>query len=241
MKEQTYTIQDSDAGDIIVKHKSGLKNFSIRLRPFDKVRVSAPSRATREQVLEVISRKKPWILKKQKENETIAQKGCQLGIDSTIKTMHHQISIQKASVNTIRLTGNIPHFTIEIPEQIELEDPEVRRSVERLLAKILRYEAGQYLPERMIELAAKYNFKFSKLSLRNNKTNWGSCSSKGSISLNVQLMRLPTKMIDYVILHELCHTVHLNHGAAFKNLLFSILPEAPIIEKEMKNYRTQIY
>ncbi|MFO7865048.1 MAG: SprT family zinc-dependent metalloprotease [Salinivirgaceae bacterium] len=241
MREQIYTIQDNDAGDIVVEHKRGIKNYNIRLKPFEPVHISAPARASREQVLEIINKKKSWILKKQKENDIITQKRKTLGLNNTIKTMHHQISIQKASINSVRLTGNIPNFIIEIPEHLETEDPEVQSGMKRVLDMVLKYEANQHLPERVFELAHKHKFKFTKLSFRNNKTNWGSCSSKGRISLNIQLMRLPTEMIDYVILHELCHTVHLNHGPAFKNLLYSILPEAPQIEQKMKKYRTQIH
>ncbi|MFA6770634.1 MAG: YgjP-like metallopeptidase domain-containing protein [Bacteroidales bacterium] len=86
----------------------------------------------------------------------------------------------------------------------------------------IRRSAAEYLPERAQLLATKYGFKYNKLSLKNNKSNWGSCSSKNNINLNIHLMRLPSELCDYVILHELAHLKHRNHGKEFHNYLNSL-------------------
>jgi predicted metal-dependent hydrolase len=74
----------------------------------------------------------------------------------------------------------------------------------------------------MVSLAEKTGLQYHKMSIRNNKTNWGSCSSGKHISLNLNLMKLPDHLIDYVILHELAHTKIRNHGPAFWKLLDEI-------------------
>ncbi len=83
----------------------------------------------------------------------------------------------------------------------------------------LRRKAKEYLPERIAQIAAKTNLKYNKVSLRAARTRWGSCSSKNNISLSIYLMALPEHLIDFVILHELCHTVHHNHSAKFHTLM----------------------
>ena len=74
----------------------------------------------------------------------------------------------------------------------------------------------------MRELAKIYGFKYAKASIRNQKTKWGSCSAKNNISLNINLVRLPDELRDYVILHELVHTRHKNHSNRFWETLDTV-------------------
>ena len=83
------------------------------------------------------------------------------------------------------------------------------------LLPINKKEAKTVLTERLNFLAQKYKFSYNRLYIRNQKTRWGSCSSKNNISLNMNLIRLPQKLQDYVILHELVHTRHKNHSKKF--------------------------
>ena len=83
----------------------------------------------------------------------------------------------------------------------------------------LRTQAKSCLPVRLGELAARYGFSYNKVTIKHNLTNWGSCSRKDNINLNLHLMRLPAPLRDYVILHELCHLRHHDHGEAFHLLL----------------------
>ena len=83
----------------------------------------------------------------------------------------------------------------------------------------LRKKAKSELPPRLAELAARYGFVYNKVTIKNNATNWGSCSTKGNINLNLKLMTLPTALQDYVLLHELAHLRHPDHGQAFHLLL----------------------
>jgi predicted metal-dependent hydrolase len=81
--------------------------------------------------------------------------------------------------------------------------------------KIMKKRAAAYLPYRLAFLAQKHGFTYTlgKLGLR--RTRWGSCTSKKVISLNIALVALPEYLVDYVLIHELCHTRHLNHSRFF--------------------------
>ena len=83
----------------------------------------------------------------------------------------------------------------------------------------LRKKAQSLLPARLASLAESHGFKYTNVKIRKNKTRWGSCSSKGTINLSIYLMLLPDHLIEYVLLHELCHTVQMNHSPAFWALL----------------------
>lgn len=89
----------------------------------------------------------------------------------------------------------------------------------------MRRQAKAQLPGRLAELAARYGFTYNRVAIKHNATNWGSCSSKGNINLNLNIVRLPKVLQDYVLLHELCHLRHQDHGHAFHLLLEHVLTD----------------
>jgi hypothetical protein len=103
----------------------------------------------------------------------------------------------------------------------------------------LRREAKAYLPRRVNELAYMYGFNFKGLKIQSSKTRWGSCSGTNNINLSLYLMRVPEHLQDYVILHELCHTVHHNHSHEFWALLDKVSNgKALALRKELRGYTT---
>ena len=101
----------------------------------------------------------------------------------------------------------------------------------------LRKTAKEVLPARLHELAARYSFEYNSVRIKHNSSNWGSCSRKGNINLNLNLVRLPDELRDYVILHELCHLRHPNHGLQFHALLESLCPDHLAKQKALRCYR----
>lgn len=85
--------------------------------------------------------------------------------------------------------------------------------------EMMRAEARETLPVRLSELAQKYGFTYNRVAIKHNKTNWGSCSVRSNINLNLNIVRLPYVLRDYILLHELCHLRHQDHGHAFHLLL----------------------
>jgi predicted metal-dependent hydrolase len=83
----------------------------------------------------------------------------------------------------------------------------------------LRAEAKATLPVRVAELATRYGLKYGRVTIRAARTKWGSCTARGDISLSLYLMTLPEHLRDYIIIHELCHTVHHNHSPRFHSLV----------------------
>lgn len=101
----------------------------------------------------------------------------------------------------------------------------------------LRAQAKKELPPRLAELAAQHGFKYNKVFIKNNISNWGSCSSLGNINLNLRLVELPSELQDYVMLHELCHLRYLNHGREFHALLESVCPGHRALARQLRAHR----
>jgi len=118
-------------------------------------------------------------------------------------------------------------------KQYEREQEEA----ERTLPPIDRNEARKKIVKRLDELADKLGFKYNRVSIRNQKTRWGSCSTNNNISLNMKLSRLPEKLFDYVIIHELVHTKHKNHNRRFWSAMDMVLGDARALRSELNRYK----
>lgn len=93
------------------------------------------------------------------------------------------------------------------------------------LEKRYRDAAKDYIPKRVNYYHQFTGGTFQKITIRDQKTRWGSCSSKGTLSFSFRLMMAPPRVLDYVVVHELCHLTHMNHSKDFWNMVASILPD----------------
>lgn len=101
----------------------------------------------------------------------------------------------------------------------------------------LRHKAKDYLPQRLEELSRLTGLNYNKVTIRAARTKWGSCTAQNNISLSLYLMTLPSHLIDYVLIHELCHTIHHNHSPKFHALLDRLLGgREKIFAKELRQY-----
>lgn len=105
-----------------------------------------------------------------------------------------------------------------------------------LLEKWYRKKAREYYSLRLAELAAQHGFIYNRLFIRGSKTRWGTCSRKKDISLNWRLMKSPSFVIDYLILHELVHTVHFNHSQQYWQKVEKVCPDFREAKKWLKIY-----
>lgn len=117
-----------------------------------------------------------------------------------------------------------------------------RRRARRQLAETpevaeLRRQAKAFLPGRLAELAAQHGFSYNQVRIKHNVSNWGSCSVKKNINLNLNLMRLPAELQDYVMLHELCHLKYMNHGKEFHALLESVCPNHKELRRQLRDFK----
>ena len=199
-------VQFAQIGPVTFKRNRRSKNIKIRVKPDRSVHVSYPFYVSTSEASQFVVKSIGWITNQQQKIETKKSKI----EESTFNTKLHTINIFKGTENKTGINFN--------KIEIRLADFESERSekyLENVLVGIYRYEAKKILPPRINELALKHGFQYNKITIRNNKRNWGSCSSKNNISLNLQMMKLPDELIDYILLHELVHTKIKNHGPQF--------------------------
>lgn len=118
-----------------------------------------------------------------------------------------------------------------------LKNMELLLKKNKKLPLIIKKDAREILERRLAELAQLHNFQYNRVSIRNQQTRWGSCSSKDNISLNMKLLHLPEKLIDYILLHELVHTRVKNHSKDFWNELETIVPNARMMDNKLREYQ----
>lgn len=111
---------------------------------------------------------------------------------------------------------------------------------DRLYAWYRNY-AKQTLTPRVAELAALHGFSFQRVTIKDIRSKWGSCSSKQNINLNWRLIKAPVWVADYIILHELSHTVHMNHSAGFWALVAKVCPDYRRAEQWLKTYEQALF
>jgi len=104
------------------------------------------------------------------------------------------------------------------------------------LPKINKTQAKIFLTSQLKFLADKYSFTYNKVSVRNQKTRWGSCSGSNNINLNINLVRLPEELQDYVLLHELVHTKIKNHSRKFWNELDKYVANSKSVAKKLRRH-----
>ena len=149
---------------------------------------------------------------------------------------------------TVRVT--IPRWGSkrEAREFAEREQPWVERQRTRLVqtrvsvdeaedVRELRARAKRELPPRLLELAAQFGLRVSKVSVRNQKWRWGSCSPSGHICLNWRLVRMPDAVRDYVLVHELMHLKRMDHSPKFWKLVAQACPNYRELRQQLKRER----
>lgn len=176
--------------------------------------------------------------------------------DAAVREFIHakQAWVQRARARVAAQAQELAHPDEPVPSTLELRALDTRYRVERtdgrrarvdfrgsrvrvtgaaddaharaLLIAWLKRRARERLGERLRGLAERHRLEFERVSVRGQRTRWGSCSGRGTISLNYKLLFLPPALVDHVLLHELAHTRHLNHSDRFWNLLARLDPDA---------------
>lgn len=137
-----------------------------------------------------------------------------------------------SKLDKVRKPSQIAYLGENLSEQ-EIES--IKIGTADSYRKWLKSKAEIYLIERTKFLAKNFGFTVNRITLRFQKTRWGSCSFNKNISLNIMLMKLPIEIIDYVIIHELCHTIFMDHSKSFWGLVEKYSPNYKILRKQLKS------
>lgn len=136
---------------------------------------------------------------------------------------------------TSRVTGT--EVIVRLQHGEHIEDPGVQQRASAAAARALKREAERLLPPRLETLSQKHGLPYKSVGVKSLKRRWGSCDTHRNLVFNLYLMDLPWEYIDYVICHELTHTVHMNHGTEFWKLLTQLNPRAKDISRQLRNHQ----
>jgi predicted metal-dependent hydrolase len=239
MTGKVYHIKE--IGDVIFEKNNRAKTLRITVKPNSGVKVSIPRNISLTNAFRFVEEKTDWIRKSLEKVKSFEQNHTFFKPGVVFRTRDHQLEfiLQPDSALIAKVGKGLIRIFYNAEEQLVSQSGQV--FVRRAIEFAWRKEAKIYLPERTKLLADKFGFTFSGLRIKNLKSRWGSCSSVNNINLNIHLMRLPDHLVDYVILHELVHTVHKNHGKHFWHTLDKISGDAKLLASEMKKYRTVVY
>lgn len=228
------TITDSEFGEIVVKKQGLAKNISLRIAPDGRLRVTMPSYAPLLAAKTVIKTSRLQIRK------LLDQHQLQFSYtkDQQIGKSHSLIISSTAGATTVKTAST--RIIASINENEDIAAATNQQLIRQKIIAALRKEAKSYLPRRLSFLAEEHGFSFKRTKITHASSRWGSCSSTGTISLNIGLMNLPFELIDYVIIHELCHTRHMNHSASFWREVARFDPGYKIHRAELKKYSPHI-
>ena len=169
-------------------HNRRARNMSIRISPRGEIRVTVPGLVSQRKAERFVASRREWIQRKVEE------------------VRDRQASVRRLQEgDCLNVRGKEIAVLFHGPDE----------SMEDAIWRILLEEAREYLPVRTRELAQTHGFRITGVKVRKMQTRWGSCSAKNAINLNTWLMMLPDHLSDYVILHELVHTLHKDHSPRF--------------------------
>ncbi|MEO5331988.1 MAG: M48 family metallopeptidase [Magnetococcus sp. YQC-5] len=142
------------------------------------------------------------------------------------------------SVLTLRVAGEEATRIRRMGDELWVPPPLTPGGLESMLERWYRGQARIYLTARLQARALEMGVSLTKTTIRGQKSRWGSCSSNGSINLNWQLMFRPSRVVEYVIVHELCHRYHMDHSPQFWAKVRAILPDYVRLRRELKTIQT---
>jgi predicted metal-dependent hydrolase len=211
-------IQDEEFGKITIRRSARASQVRLRVAPDGTLRASLPLYAPIFLVKRLLksSRNELRDLLKQSQPMIEYHDGMRIG-------KSHSLVVIPSNQFSVKRSGQ--QIVVSLPQGLQLSDPLIVRAVRDAIIAALRLEAKSYLPKRLSFLANKFGLSYQKVRFSHASGRWGSCSSGGTISLNIALMKLPFELIDYVIIHELAHTRHMNHGPEFWSLVEQGDPE----------------
>ena len=119
--------------------------------------------------------------------------------------------------------------------------PDLTDSQKQALVKLYRQAAEEYFPQRVEYLLPYTGGRYTRITIRAQRTRWGSCTSEGALSFNWRLILAPPRVLDYVVVHELCHLTHMNHSKDFWNAVARVMPDYREQEKWLKENGRRLF
>lgn len=216
---------------LAVKTNPRARRVLVKLVPGSGIEVVLPKGADALGVESILDSKRSWI---ERTRDRLAAKGVDLvgqplevpeAIDFKAMDRVYAVHVVHRPGRVV-VTENAARLMVRGPEDDTLLVEGLRRFTVR--------KAREFLLPRLDRMSRQLGLPYEALRVRSQRTRWGSCSGRGTISLNAKLLFLPPELVDHLLLHELCHTRHLNHSPRFWNLVARHEPDYKQLERRLK-------
>ncbi len=232
LKEQkSYQFDDLEFKVVYSRRRT----IGISVHPDSSVIVRVPHLTSMKTISRIVKEKYEWVVKHRDNYRTLDNNNLKRSYASG------EIHLFRGQEKILKIEKSSPAYVRFLEDTIEIGTE--RYDDQELIRKILyagyKIQAQRHFPELMRKVLTdqqSYGFKPTSLIIRTMKRRWGSCSSKGVITLSTELIKLSDLYIEYVIIHELCHLRHHNHGPNFYHLLSQVFPEWKRVRKELRKY-----
>lgn len=224
----TYTIRESRKA----------KHVSLKISTAGDLEIVVPQGFDHNRIPAILQRKQEWI---DRVTHQVEHQQAALGLSSS-QQLPQQIDLQAIAQQWRVDYCPANHFTVRAVEQpdrrLVLQGEVSNQATCRfVLQRWVAYKASLHLAPWLQAVSQEFGFTFDTMKIRQQKTLWGSCSARKTISLNCKLLFLPDILVRYVLIHELCHTVHLNHSAEFWALVAQHEPDYRRLDRSLRDAR----
>lgn len=200
-----------------LKRSARARRIALRITGENRLTLVLPALCPESEGLEFLEKQRGWIEKHIDKLTPKLKKYSYLG--KPINLLH---SFDDVAHISVKLEGDMLYIRSPFASMVKPDE---------IYMMFLRSKGKKYLEARCLQLAEQTGKKPVRVSIRGQVTRWGSCSRRGTISLNYKLMKLPPELIDYVIIHELCHLLHMNHSKVFWAEVHKHLPDFKKLDK----------
>ena len=223
-------IVDTEFGTIAVRKLARSRSIRFSVSTSGRLHATAPRLTPLFVIKQVLNSSRPALRKLLENPHTRTEyiNGQQIGKQHTLAVVPTNM-VDTVEVQTTRGT-----LIVKLPPTHTLDSASTQQLIRDEVTSILRREAKRILPDRLARLAHEHGFQYERVRFSHSGGRWGSCSSNGTISLNIALMKLPDELIDYVLIHELSHTRHMNHSTAFWTEVERIDPHYKLHRRQIK-------
>ncbi len=206
----------------------------------DRLRISAPKNISTKQLQKLLTAKQEWILKHWLANQATREPFVRYieGAHFLYRGNIIKLEIKKHSSQRIRVCLEDQALKVYIP--LDLPDKDCSPNIRAALISWYKAQAHKVLKDKLDKHANRMQVTFQTVRLKEQKTRWGSCSSKRNINLNWRIIMAPDEAIDYVIIHELAHLTHLNHSEQFWLRVAAFMPEYANWKKWFKDHGQEL-
>jgi predicted metal-dependent hydrolase len=224
--EEFLTIGGRQIRVVLVRNRRA-RRYVLRLRPDGTARVTVPRGGSELEARRFAERNSGW-LERQLQRSAERPNGREKWLPGTEFYFRGELVRIEMGLNG---ESNFVRFG---SEEIIVPQPaiDLRLAIEKYLWRL----AAKEFPSRVFEYAARHQLTVNRITVRNQKSRWGSCSRRGTISLNWRLIQTPEFVRDYIILHELMHLRQMNHSARYWQEVERVCPDYPLAEKWLKQH-----